>query len=234
MQLVQLVIRADLGQLPQGGEGERLAAAVEHEAAVGVFGPILGHAAGEGVALVGEDLEDGPGAPEGAEGGGGLDEDAGLAGGEGVGFRVGLVVGDDAQDNVAGLGALGGEGERAPETGGLAHQRALDVVGEGLGVTGEGVAGVLGDDDAGALGEGEGPGIGVVAPFPELGDDEGLRAPGGRRRHQHRGKECRFHAYSIALSRGARPLPGKSFLAVWRGTQGEKALGTRPGPGWFS
>ena len=172
-------------------------------------------------------MEDGPGAPEGAEGGGGLDDDAGFACGEGVGLGVGVVVGDDAQDDVAGLGALGGEGDGAPETGSLADEGEAQVVGEGLGIAGEGVAGVLGDDDAGVFGQREGPGGGVVAPIPELGDDEGLRAPSGRRRHQHRGKECRFHVYSIALSSGIRPLIRELFLPACMKTQGGRRC--RPG-----
>ena len=179
---------------------------------MGVFGPVLGLAAGEGVALVVEDLKDGAGAPEGAEGRGGLDGDAALARGERVALGVGLVIGDNLEEDVAGLGTLGGEGDGAPETGALADEREAEVVGKGLSVTGEGVTGVLGDDDAGVFGQREGPGGGVVAPIPELGDDEGLRAPSGRRRHQHRGKECRFHVYSIALSSGIRPLPTKKVF----------------------
>ena len=219
VELVQLVIGADLGQLAEGVEGEGLAAAVEHEAAVGVFGPVLGLAAGEGVALVVEDLKDGAGAPEGAEGRGGLDGDAALARGERVALGVGVVVGDNLEEDVAGLGTLGGEGDGAPETGALADEREVEVVGKGLSVTGEGVTGVLGDDDAGVFGQREGPGGGVVAPIPELGDDEGLRAPSGRRRHQHRGKKCRFHVYSIALSRGIRLLIRELFLPACMKTQ---------------
>ena len=227
VQLVQLVVGADVGELMEGLQGEGLAAAVEHEAALGVLRPVLGLAAREGVALVREDLEDGAGAPEGTEGRGRLDDDAALARGEGVALRVGLVIGNDAQEDVAGLGALGGEGDGAPEAGSLADEREAKVVGKGLGVTGEGVAGVLGNDDAGVLGQLEGPGIGVVAPIPELGDDEGLRAPSGRRRHQHRGEECRFHTHSIALSRGSRPAAAQLFLPACPKTQGLGAA--RPG-----
>ena len=224
VELVQLVVGADLGQLAEGLQGEGLAAAVEHEAALGVFRPVFGLAAGEGVALVREDLEDGSGAPEGAEGGGGLDDDAGFACGERVAFGVGRLIGDNLEEDVAGLGTLGGEGDGTPEAGALADERETEVVGKGLGVTGEGVAGVLGDDDAGVLAQREGAGGVVVAPIPELGDDEGLRAPSGRRRHQHRGKKCRFHVYSIALSSGIRLLIRELFLPACMKTQGVGAV----------
>ena len=224
LELVHLVVGADVGELAEGLQGEGLAAAVEHEAALGVFRPVFGLAAGEGVALVGEDLEDGPGAPEGAEGGGGLDGDAALARGERVALGVGRLIGDNLEEDVAGLGTLGGEGDGTPEAGALADEREAEVVGKGLGIAGEGVAGVLGDDDAGVLGEGEGAGGVVVAPIPELGDDEGLRAPSGRRRHQHRGKECRFHIYSIALSSGIRLLIRELFLPACMKTQGVGAV----------